>query len=255
MRGYLKHPLGFYYSSKEGLRKIENKLNEVPACIFDLDGTLYPGLLLADLCLDFIKNYKSLDDGIRKKKLRELKRLKALFGSADFLDVSTGFAKMLEGFSYLDFHRTLPLHMDRLFKGAMSFLRRMKAFGKKCYLVSLTSKKIAKEISMKVGFDEFWSMEFKKDFNGREEVFAGDYIVNVREPARFKEKCLPYFHVSNGSFLMAGNSMDDVILLNKARLKIGVRPDRQLLEAVNFDILLLESPDPWKGLAKWAKAI
>jgi len=239
------------------IKKFKKKLKKIKYAVFDFDGTIYPGFLIADLARQvFIKHAKN-GESKYIKKLLILGELLKNTNKINFSEASLEFIKLLEGESYVEFCTGSQVFISKINSEAKIFVNFLKKIGVQCFLVSLTADFLAEKIVDEVGFDNYYSMKYKlfEDPSGNI-FFSGNYEFNVLQPANFKLNSLNYFNIENlekKTLLVIGNSEDDCKLFDRAGLKIVVNPNKKLLEKYKFDLVIKSEEGSWNVISKMIK--
>lgn len=229
----------------------KNKIKYVDYFLFDFDGTIYPDNLLLNLTLNFLDNYNG-ENSMFKLKHKALIQLIKDKNKYNFLELSLLFAKILKNIPCNELNKKIPSFLNRCYPHSLNFIRTIQQNNKKCFLVSLTSEAIATEVVKQFGFDDYWCRKLERNNHNGIEVFSGKYSEDVSDLLEFKKSCLSKFGIGKEEhFLMAGNGFEDIMLFDLAHIKIGINPEKKLLNNnINFDMILKGKKDPWQDFAK-----
>ena len=202
------------------------KISDIKYAFFDFDNTIYPGLLLYDISIDYFTRL-NLND-----KAKKLDSVMASFKKGYFHEASKNFAKLIEGEPCGEFYRRIDYYLNRIPLKAKTFVNALTAKGCSCYLVSLTSDIIASKVSESLGFTDWLAIQYghynKKNFD----FFDGSFFPEVKDSLAFKASCFSKFNVLNSydCSLAVGDSLEDTSLLKNCKYNLFVGTNKTLAE-------------------------
>jgi len=210
--------------------------------LFDLDGTLYPRFILLDLALDYF--HKS------PRIYNELGGLLQASTQRPFKELLPQFAALLKGVEVDSFNRRIPHFFSNFYPYAIQFIELLNDNGKTCFLVSLTSSDIAKEVKNKFHFADFYCLDLLTEELGGINYFSGEYPQLNCDLPNYKLNCLEQFGICGKPFFMAGNSTEDLLLFQKSTTSVAINPPPDFQSKHNFDLILNNDKDPWSSIYK-----
>jgi phosphoserine phosphatase len=216
-------------------------LHGLDSAIFDFDGTVYPRMFLFDLTKDIF----SMEEN--KAKLLGLNEIAGLYKKGDFKVAYGNFFKLLEGESREKFKR----RTEDLIKDSYEYAKRTIAkldteYGIKSYLISLTSDFIADVVKKNFDFKEVFSVKYSYD--NSKGTFTGDSPDIITDPQKIKSGMLKNLETQKlGKFISFFDSEDDLSIAKYATFRVGINPRESLLEEADFDLILKDNMDPWRG--------
>lgn len=234
------------------LTPLIKKIQDTEYFIFDFDGTLYPQILLVDLALDYFKKKDNFTDSACEGKCMSLKNLIRHRGEYSFSEISKKFANLLTDVRCQSFYSELQNLLKSCYPASIAFIDKLNESGKKCFLVSLTTEKVAKEVTKIYGFRDYYCRDLEKELREGSEVFTGRYPQKIDSLRSYKEASLSKFGIAAEKFFMAGDSVEDTSLISKAYIKVLVNPLTSL-KGLNPDLVLNSQKDPWGQINQFYK--
>jgi phosphoserine phosphatase len=223
-----------------------NNLEDLDFAIFDFDGTIYPKLFLYDLV---VKVFEIKEEPIRTKKLKRLNHINNLYSENKFREAYLEFLDILRFEKKEEFVEITNKLLNNIYKYAEITVKKLhKKYDLDLYLISVTSDFVAKAVIKKLDMQGFEAINFltvKKDgslfFNG-----SSDLIIDT--PKVMKELLLKrlFSRIDNKKkFVCFVNSEDDLPIVERASLKVGINPTKELLDKSKLDMVMIDRIDPW----------
>ncbi len=219
--------------------KLKN-LSDLDFAIFDFDGTIYPNLFLFDLAKQFFtinNNYK---------KLTDLNKILLNYNSNKFKLAYTGFINLLK-----DENKDEVLDVsNELIKNSYTYakltIKKLKnKYKLKSYLISITADFVADLAKNYFNFEDVFSINYLT--SKKSNKFLGITNDIIDNPQKMKIRLFNnLMYKRKLSYIYFFDSIDDLLISSNASIKVGVNPKNNLKKSLKFDIILNESPDPWK---------
>lgn len=221
-------------------------LEKMDFAIFDFDGTIYPGLFLYDMALEMFLARGLPDD---KNKLKKLEEISDLYKEGRFEEAYSDFLDILRLEKKEDFVKITNKLVDNIYEHAKKTIRKLhEEYNLDTYLISMTSSFVAEVVTKKLNLNGFEAVEFLTIGKGRNCIFDGRSQLRINDPKIVKKTLLTQLFSKVGNdkkFVCFVNSEDDLPIIKKASLKIGINPTKKLLEELNLDLVIINNTDPW----------
>ncbi len=253
-------PVSQDFDSMHSLNKIFPKhffreLDNIEHAIFDLDGTIYPSLLILDIA-KFVFSSDSSKYALKEKDLINLVQQSEFL---TFEETTKNFVKLLSGEKRSLFIENCDQFLHNIYPNAIEFIKYLKSRGIKCHLISLTPLFIAKEVASYLGLTSFSGMKYSGKETKTDFIFDGNYLP-VNDFKNFKLDCLKNTlkGVSQKKILFSGDSLDDLELFKFSNIKILVNNstliNKKLTNTkIGYSFILNKRPDPWIELMSFIK--
>ncbi len=152
------------------------------------------------------------------------------------------FLEFLKNQPVKEFYLPLKKKIKRVplnFRKTLKILKNKKI---KCYLVSLTSEEIAKEVSKKFNFANYMCIKFLTYKKSNKLYFSGKIQQKITTPNKFKLKSYKKFKIKNPrkECICFGDSLDDLLLLNKSKQSFVVGKNKKLISSLKNNPVIIE---------------
>ena len=225
---------------------LRKSLERVDFAIFDFDGTIYPRLFLYDLAYN-VFSVKNLSRNV--DKLKKLESISNLYKEDKFKEAYLSFLDLLKLEKKQEFVQVTDKLVDNIYEYAKKTIGKLhEKYNLDIYLVSITSSFIAEIVAKKLNLEGFEAVEFLTIKKEGEWLFDGKVQLEINDPEIMKKTLLTqlFSKVGNGKkFACFVNSEDDLPIIEKASLKIGINPTKELLSKSKLDLIMVDDMDPW----------
>lgn len=210
--------------------------------IFDFDGTIRSGLLLAEATSSVIEGEKRL----------QFKQLMADSKTIPFEETMFRFTKIIDGIECKILDSSCKDHLTSIYPGFNQTLNILRKYGIKVYLSSLTSQYVSELVISDLCLDggTYFSYPIKK-FNDKYYYASLNSDFKKVNLAEYKLDSLMLRGIikKDEPFLFFGDSTQDLSLINNATYSVGINPDSKLNEKL-FDLVVYNQSDPWEEINK-----
>lgn len=226
------------------MTKLEFKLKDfgnIDFAIFDFDGTIYPNLFLFDLAKVFFTVNE--DD----KKLNYLNKIALNYKSNNFKLAYTEFIYLLKDENKDEILNISNELIKCSYKYAKLTIKKLKnKYNIDSYLISITADFVAELAKSYFNFKDVFSINYlTSKQTGNFLGITNDIIDN---PQKMKNRMFyKLVNKKKPSYIHFFDSIDDLLISLNASVKIGINPKNNLSKILKFDLILDESPDPWKS--------
>jgi phosphoserine phosphatase len=220
--------------------------------IFDLDGTIYPGLFLFDLA-----KYTFGRDHEKADKLMRLGFIAKKYKEGKFTEAYKGFVALLKD----EDPSTLINYSGRLIGGSYKYAkltinRLGRDYSIRSLLISITADFIGDVARKRFGFDDVMAVKYRTTMSDGRLKFTGKTWERIDSPQAMKKRMLNRLFGSEGGnfrYVHFFDSIDDSIVASEAAIRVAVNPNIETYKATGPDIILRGKGDPWKGIYELVK--
>jgi phosphoserine phosphatase len=239
---YIQVQEGLFLNKKKSYRKILQELHTLQTYVFDLDGTLLEGYALGIVSfatvlrklatLDFFYLPYLVRGIVLYLKLKKMPIEKS----------STEFAKSIKGLNEKDFLASSKKIVEKIYPAALETIKNLVINKKDLAVLSLSDESIISNTISTIGISKFKSRKLVSK-NG---FYTGKFDKEMLNAQKLKKDYSKFF-VKNKKYVYFGNDLDDLLIIKKATIKIGINPTSRILEKIDFD-LIAEGKDPWEKI-------
>lgn len=223
-----------------------NSLKDLDFAIFDFDGTIYPRLFLYDLAE---KVFEIKEEPIKTEKLKRLNQINNLYSENKFREAYLEFLDILRFEKKEELVEVTNKLLDNIYKYAEIAIRRLhKKYDLDLYLISVTSSFVAEAVIKKLDMQGFEAVNFLTVEKNGDLFFDGNSDLIINTPQIMKESLLRHLFSkidNKKKFVCFVNSEDDLPIIERASLSVGINPTKKLLDKSKLDRIMIDKVDPW----------
>ena len=223
-----------------------NNLKDLDFAIFDFDGTIYPRLFLYDLA---VRVFEVKEEPIKTEKLRRLNQINKLYSENKFREAYLEFLDILRFEKKEELVEVTDKLLDNIYKYAEITIRKLhEKYDLDLYLISVTSNFVAEAVIKKLDMQGFEAINFLTVEENGDLFFDGNSDLVINTPQIMKESLLRrlFSKMDNKrKFVCFVNSEDDLPIVEKSSLSVGINPTKELLDKSRLDKIMIDKVDPW----------
>lgn len=226
---------------------ITDALKSIDFAIFDLDGTIYPRMMLIDLVKFEIKKGILKD----KNKIKLLDVINFKYKNGEFKQAYLLFVELLKDEDRTEYINSTKLLIKNSYVYAkLTIEKLLRKYNIKSYLISITSDFISEVTKDYFCFENTFSIKYNYLFDKNKYIFTGETSSLIDNPQDMKFRLYKELNKNliNKKFIYFFDSIDDIKVASESHINVGVNPEASILNSSLLDYLLIDTNDPWENL-------